>query len=108
VGRPLRLVVVRGPSMAPAVRDGDRLVVWLGRVRHTPSIGRVVLVELPDRPLSVKRLTAVEADGRVSVEGDNPFASTDSRSLGALPATALRGVVLMRVWPRPGRLAARR
>jgi nickel-type superoxide dismutase maturation protease len=99
MGWPLRLVVVRGPSMVPALRDGDRLLVWLRPPRRTPPIGRIVIVALPDRPLSVKRLSAVDADGRVRVEGDNEYASTDSRSLGSLPADSLRGVVLMRVWP---------
>jgi signal peptidase I len=105
MGWPVRLVSVRGPSMVPTVRDGDRLLVWLRRPRSTPSVGRVVLVELPDRPLSVKRLAAVDPDGRIRVEGDNALGSTDSRSLGALAADSVRGVVLLRVWPRPGPLA---
>jgi signal peptidase I len=104
MGWPLRLVVVRGPSMVPALRDGDRLLIWLRPPRRTPTTGRVVLVELPDRPLSVKRLVALEPDGRIRVEGDNEFGSTDSRTLGSLPASALCGLVLVRVWPRPGRL----
>jgi nickel-type superoxide dismutase maturation protease len=94
---PLRVVTVHGPSMVPAYRHGDRLLVWLRPPRRTPAIGTVVLVQLPDRPLSVKRLVAIEPDGGVRVEGDNPAASTDSRQLGPLPATALRGVVLRRL-----------
>jgi phage repressor protein C with HTH and peptisase S24 domain len=105
---PLRLVDVHGPSMVPALRHGDRLLVWLRASRRTPSVGRLVgrpvLVDLPDGPLSVKRLVAVEADGSLRVEGDNEFASTDSRTLGPLPSTALRGIVLARVWPHPRRL----
>jgi hypothetical protein len=92
--------------MVPALRHDDRIVVWLREPRRTPKIGRVVLVELPGRPLSVKRLVAVEPDGRVRVEGDNELASTDSRELGALPASSLRGVVIARLWPRPRCLAA--
>jgi nickel-type superoxide dismutase maturation protease len=101
---PVRLVVVHGPSMVPTLRHGDRVLVWLRAPRRTPTIGRIVVVELPERPLSVKRLTAVDPDGRVRVEGDNEFGSTDSRSLGPVPASALRGVVLFRLWPRPGRI----
>jgi hypothetical protein len=90
--------------MVPALRDGDRVLVWLGQSRRTPRVGRVVLVELPDRPLSVKRVTSIESDGRVDVRGDNPHGSTDSRELGPLPAEAIRGVGLIRLWRRPGRL----
>jgi signal peptidase I len=104
---PLRLVVVRGPSMVPALRDGDRLLVWLRVPRGTPPLGRIVIVELPERPLSVKRLVGIDPDGRIQVEGDNEFGSTDSRTLGSLPAGSIRGVVLVRLWPRPGRLPRR-
>jgi nickel-type superoxide dismutase maturation protease len=97
----LRVAEVSGPSMVPALRHGDRLLVWLREPRRTPSIGVVVLVELPDRPLSVKRLVAVESDGRIKVEGDNELGSTDSRTLGSLPASALRGIAVARLWPRP-------
>lgn len=90
--------------MVPALRDGDVVLTWLAT--GTPKRGRVVLVVLPDRPLSVKRLVAVNGDGSVVVEGDNPVASTDSRDLGPLPAGSIRGVVLCRLWPKPGRLSA--
>ncbi len=86
--------------MVPTLRDGDRIIVRMGAPRVAP-VGRVVLVELPERPLSVKRLVAVEPDGSVRVEGDNELGSTDSRSLGPQPADAVRGVVLARLWPHP-------
>jgi hypothetical protein len=94
--------------MVPTLRHGDRLLVWLRPPRRTPTVGRIVVVRLPDRPVSVKRLTAVDDDGgagvRIRVEGDNDFASTDSRQLGWLSATFLDGVVVARIWPRPRRL----
>jgi nickel-type superoxide dismutase maturation protease len=98
---PLRVVTVEGPSMVPTFRHGDRLLVWLRSPRRTPQIGTIVLVQLPDRPLSVKRLTGVEPDGSVRVEGDNPLGSTDSRQLGSLPVAALRGRVLHRIGRPP-------
>jgi hypothetical protein len=85
--------------MAPALRHGDQLLVLFGRRRAAP--GSVVVVSLPEGTLAVKRLVRVEGDGRVWVEGDNSFGSTDSRTLGLLPAEAVRGRALLRLWP-PG------
>jgi len=92
--------------MAPALRSGDQVLVWSGP-RRGPRPGDVVVVALPDRPLSVKRVRRREADGTVWVEGDNPFGSTDSRDLGAVDASAVRAHVLLRLWPHPGRLPPR-
>ena len=74
---PLRRVTVRGPSMAPTLRDGDVVLV---RRTSRAKPGDVVLVRWPSRPgqLSVKR---VRGPGYFVV-GDNPFASTDSHDLG--------------------------
>ena len=84
--------------MAPALRHGDQLVVrYGGSVRP----GDVIVVALPGRPPAVKRLMEVDAEGSVWVEGDNPFGSTDSRELGSLPASAVLGRVVARLWPRP-------
>jgi nickel-type superoxide dismutase maturation protease len=87
--------------MAPTLRHGDQLLVRLTGDALPPP-GRLVVVRLPDRPLAVKRLVRHNDDGTVWVEGDNPLASTDSRTLGPLPASAVVGRVLLRLWPRPG------
>ena len=84
--------------MAPALRHGDQVLVLFGR-RTAP--GQVVVVALPDGTLGVKRLIRAD-DGGAWVEGDNPFGSTDSRSLGQFPPESVRGRVLLRLWPRPG------
>ncbi len=90
--------LVRGPSMVPALRDGDALLVWrTGRVRA----GQVVVVRFPGVPgLSVKRAIRREGGGWW-VLGDNPYGSTDSRDLG--PASVV-GRVLLRWWPRLSRV----
>jgi nickel-type superoxide dismutase maturation protease len=74
---PIRFVTVRGPSMAPTLKDGD--VVLVRRARKARP-GDVVLVRWPGRPgqLSIKRVK----ERGYFVVGDNPFASTDSRELG--------------------------
>src|SRR5207302_6848420 len=88
---PLGRVLVEGPSMAPALRHGDQVLVWWAR-RPRPRPGTVVVVDLPqDRGLGVKRLRAVEPGGGLWIEGDNEAGSTDSRVFGRVPATALRG-----------------
>jgi len=91
---------VRGPSMSPTLADGDVVLVRVG-AQARPS--DVVLVRWSVRPaqLSVKRAVRPEGAGW-RVRGDNPFGSTDSRTLG--PAEVV-GVIRGRLWPRPGRLA---
>ena len=59
-----RLAVVRGRSMEPTLRDGDRLLVRLRRPACAP--GGCVVVRLPGRPVvAVKRATRAGADGLV-------------------------------------------
>lgn len=95
---PLRRMAVVGESMAPLLRPGDFLLVWTWSRPRAP-VGSLVVVSLPARPLAVKRLHRRLPDGSLWVLGDNAGASTDSRTLGPLPATALRGRVLARYWP---------
>ena len=96
------LVRVSGPSMSPTVRSGDRLLARRLRPRSRVRPGDVVLARFPARPglLVVKRVRRA-VDGGYWVEGDNPFATDDSRSYGV--AVVVGGVV-GRLWPRPGRL----
>ena len=118
--RELVAVTVRGASMEPAYRDGDRVLVRRGG----GVVGDVVVVEQPSvdgtwdtSPLTprgrrwmIKRLAAVAGDavplgvpggtvvpaGKVVVLGDNRAASLDSRLLGCFPADRVLGVVLHR------------
>jgi nickel-type superoxide dismutase maturation protease len=94
--------LVRGPSMAPALSDGDLVLVSRGA---RPYPGAVVLVRWPRRPgqLSVKRAVGRHGNGWW-VLGDNPDGSTDSRQLGTAQAVA---VVVARLWPAPRRLSRR-
>jgi phage repressor protein C with HTH and peptisase S24 domain len=99
------LVVVRGRSMQPTLRDGDRLLVRHGA---TPRPGDLVVVRLPARGLAVKRAT-VRQPGGWWVERDNPTEGTDSWLVGAIPDDDVVAVVRARVWPqRLGRLRPRR
>ena len=91
----LGLAVVRGRSMEPTLYAGDRLLVSYG---GTPRIGQLVVVRLPDRPVSVKRVTRQVDDGWW-VERDNPAEGVDSWLVGAIPADDILAVVLCRCWP---------
>lgn len=96
---------VRGHSMAPTLQPGDRLLVRRWPTRARP--GRLVVVGDPSSParLVVKRVAA-DHGTTLTVLGDNPDASTDSRHYGALARRALRGRVVYRYHPeqRTGRL----
>ena len=97
---PLFAVEVRGPSMAPTLRDGDALLVRRGvRARA----GDVVVARFRARPdlLVVKRAMG-EQDGGWWLQGDNEFVADDSRAYGVADVI---GRVLLRYWPRPGRLS---
>jgi phage repressor protein C with HTH and peptisase S24 domain len=98
----LRLVpvLVRGPSMAPTLRDGDAVLARRGG--RAPRPGDIVLGRFRSRPelLVVKRVVRPEGSGWW-LQGDNEFVTDDSRAYGVADVDAR---VLFRWWPRPGRL----
>ena len=87
--------------MRPTLLPGDRLVVvrpWRRRLRP----GDVVALRDPRQParLMVKRVAAVDrATGDLTVAGDDPAASTDSRHFGPVPSALVRGRVVYRYAP---------
>ncbi|MBM7515523.1 nickel-type superoxide dismutase maturation protease [Nocardioides nitrophenolicus] len=91
------LAVVRGDSMRPTLRPGERLLVSYGaRVRP----GRIVVARFADGTLAVKRVAERRGSGWWLLS-DNPDAGVDSRHRGAVPDADVAGVVRGRVWPRP-------
>ena len=84
-------VLVSGPSMSPALKDGDHLLVRRGgRVRP----GDVVVARFRERPglLVVKR--AVEPrDGGWLLASDNPYVT------GPGGVADVEARVLLRYWP---------
>jgi phage repressor protein C with HTH and peptisase S24 domain len=96
----LGFAIVRGRSMLPTLREGDRLMV---RYAARVSPGHLVLARFPDGTLAVKR--AVER--RTTAAGqpawwllsDNPEEGVDSRHRGAVPEGDVLAVVGARVWP---------
>lgn len=86
--------------MTPTLRAGDRLLVRYGR---TPRPGQVVVARFPDGALVVKRATQRRTPGWWLLS-DNPAEGVDSRHRGPIADADVRGVVIARVWPRPGRV----
>jgi phage repressor protein C with HTH and peptisase S24 domain len=93
-------VLVRGPSMAPTLRDGDAVLARRGG--RSPRPGDVVLGRFRSRPdlLVVKRVVRAEDSGWW-LHSDNEFVADDSRTYGVADVEAR---VLFRWWPRPSRL----
>ena len=93
---PVFAVLVQGPSMSPALRSGDALLVRRG---GPVRAGQVVVARFRSRPdlLVVKRAVR-EQDQGWWVRGDNDFATDDSRVYGVAD---VMGRVLCRYWPNP-------
>ena len=96
------MAVVRGRSMLPTLREGDRLLVRHGgRVR----VGSLVVARFADGTLTVKRAveerrTTTGAPGWWLLS-DNPEDGVDSRHRGPVAADRVGAVVVARLWPSP-------
>jgi nickel-type superoxide dismutase maturation protease len=85
--------------MSPTLKDGDTVIVNLRAYRTSfPAIGDVVFSRHPFKSdvKFVKRIFAPAANNSFDLRGDNNdfLASTDSRSLGNVPAGLIYGQVV--------------
>ena len=87
---------VQGDSMLPTLKDGDAVMII-----PTKSIepGDVVLADHPYKSSVkiLKRVSAIDGDGRYSLTGDNPAESTDSRTFGSLSIECIQGKAVCRM-----------
>lgn len=83
--------------MRPALVPGDRLLV---ERRGPVRVGDVVAVRDPRAPArTMLKRPAARGPSGLTVLGDNPGASTDSRSLGPLAPSAVHGRAVYRLQP---------
>lgn len=87
---------IEGDSMLPTLDDGDKVLV---HPRADLIVGDIVLAEHPYRTdvKIVKRISNITIDGRVTLIGDNPAKSTDSRAFGAVSIESIIGKVVSRL-----------
>ena len=90
--------------MLPTLHAGDHLIAVRRRVRT----GDIVAIRDPRTPsrILVKRVERVDPNGAVTVAGDNPESSTDSRHFGPVAPSLVVGRVVYRYAPsaRAGRV----
>ncbi|XP_043707536.1 mitochondrial inner membrane protease subunit 1-like [Telopea speciosissima] len=119
--------LVHGPSMLPTLNlTGDVILVErISTCLEKVAPGDIVLVRSPENPrkLVTKRVLGMEGDrvtfvvdpkisdryesvnvpkGHVWVQGDNIYASHDSRQFGPVPYGLLLGKAFYRIWPPDG------
>ena len=95
-------VAIEGPSMEPTLSAGDWLLVDPDAyARRPPVAGELVLAPDPreDDRLLIKRVEAVDPDGRLYLAGDDPDRSTDSRVFGSVDPASVAGRPWFRYWP---------
>jgi nickel-type superoxide dismutase maturation protease len=87
---------VSGDSMMPTLKDGDAVMMVAPR---SIKPGDVVLADHPYKSSvkMVKRVQAIDGEGRVSLTGDNPAESTDSRVFGSLSLECIKGKAVCRM-----------
>jgi nickel-type superoxide dismutase maturation protease len=88
--------------MGPTIAAGDWILVDPDAyARRSPTIGELVLAPDPrdDDRLLIKRVHAIEPDGRLQLAGDDAERSTDSRAFGTVDPATVVGRPWFRYWP---------
>jgi len=86
---------VSGFSMLPELQPGDEILFNPKAYRHKlPKVGDIVVARHPYQAKQIiKRVALVLEDGSCFLTGDNPEASTDSRSYGFISLDKILGKV---------------
>jgi nickel-type superoxide dismutase maturation protease len=89
--------------MRPLLRDGALIAARRLDPTTTLRVGDVVVARRPDRleVEIVKRILAIDRQGKLFLDGDNPAASTDSWTFGPVSRDLIVARVRWRYWPLP-------
>ena len=87
---------IEGDSMSPVLASGENVLVDEGA---DVSIGDVVIARHPFKESveMAKRITAIDANGKFFLVGDNSDESTDSRKFGPVSLECIKGKVTSRL-----------
>ena len=91
-----RRFLVEGDSMLPTLKSGDVVLIKPG---GGCRVGDIVLARHPYKKSVkvLKRLREIDEKGNLSLIGDNPSASTDSRAFGAILPKDVLGKAVSRL-----------
>jgi signal peptidase I len=93
----LRILKVRGDSLAPEFQQGDFVLVSKIPFLFVPPSPRdVIAFHQPGYGLLIKRIQDINPDGGINVIGDHPE-SVDSRVFGAIRREDMIGKVVWHV-----------
>ncbi|CAN5335042.1 hypothetical protein BH10ACI2_BH10ACI2_18630 [soil metagenome] len=92
----LRGFLVEGDSMSPTIKNCERVLIRPG---SDFAIGDIVLAAHPyKRSVKIlKRAIAIDAENNITLIGDNPHVSTDSRTFGAVSIESILGRAVSRL-----------
>ena len=92
----LQGIAIEGDSMHPTLKTGDRVLI---DKTSLVAIGDVVVAPHPFKSSIkiVKRVSSIAPDGKISLIGDNPNESSDSRGFGSINRTDIIGKVVARL-----------
>ena len=82
---------VVGNSMAPVLKPGD--IVFAKKIHHLHIYADSIVIASINGKEVIKRVGVVK-NGKVFLIGDNKAASTDSRTFGLVPCSAVLGKVV--------------
>lgn len=87
---------IEGDSMHPTLKPGDRVLI---DKRSSLSVGNIVVARHPFKTSVkiVKRVKTIEQDASLSLIGDNPNESSDSRGFGSIKREEVIGKVVFRL-----------